>query len=420
MEGIFKRLLREHHLDFDEGEADEGATLAAAPAAVPSAANAVSAASTASTAPLTTTASMFAKKRQHGADPVAPPPKKQAKAAEKPPKLPPKTVPKQKPAPKQRKPAPAPSNAAQHQLASVPAAPAAQMSREERKMADYIARIEQQERKKALSKSVAPKRSAGAALSGGSGSDGGDVGNSKNTSAKKRAKQAVPTKRAAPARTAPLLSAGAVARPAAPALSPATSVDGGAFSADDEDIVCEVCGAPDDEKDGLPMLLCDGCDRGFHMACVGLRREPASEWFCDECGSAYAKAEHARTQRQLALRRQTAATGGVRVAPGDYVHLRHEPEAWRRERDTAAFVAQFEEPAEAAAAERWLDRWLAPAPGPPIARVHRILPALPSSSSSSSSSSNSSSSSGGGGGGGGKRKRKMKKRKRKRRMMTRQ
>ncbi len=49
-----------------------------------------------------------------------------------------------------------------------------------------------------------------------------------------------------------------------------------------EDIACEVCG---DAADGASMLLCDGCDLGFHMRCLSppLAAVPAGSWHCCAC-----------------------------------------------------------------------------------------------------------------------------------------
>jgi histone demethylase JARID1 len=49
-----------------------------------------------------------------------------------------------------------------------------------------------------------------------------------------------------------------------------------------DDIACELCG--DTEDDGN-MLLCDGCDNGYHMRCMGWKRKraPKGAWYCDEC-----------------------------------------------------------------------------------------------------------------------------------------
>ncbi|XP_037697979.1 PHD and RING finger domain-containing protein 1 isoform X4 [Choloepus didactylus] len=45
---------------------------------------------------------------------------------------------------------------------------------------------------------------------------------------------------------------------------------------------CEVCGRSDRED---RLLLCDGCDAGYHMECLDppLHEVPVDEWFCPEC-----------------------------------------------------------------------------------------------------------------------------------------
>lgn len=52
---------------------------------------------------------------------------------------------------------------------------------------------------------------------------------------------------------------------------------------DDEDLThCEVCTHTDRED---CMLLCDGCNRGYHMNCLNppLTEIPQSSWYCDYC-----------------------------------------------------------------------------------------------------------------------------------------
>jgi len=45
---------------------------------------------------------------------------------------------------------------------------------------------------------------------------------------------------------------------------------------------CEVCGSP---RDAERMLLCDGCNKGFHLGCLSppLAAIPESDWFCAAC-----------------------------------------------------------------------------------------------------------------------------------------
>ncbi|KAK3597616.1 hypothetical protein CHS0354_030166 [Potamilus streckersoni] len=53
--------------------------------------------------------------------------------------------------------------------------------------------------------------------------------------------------------------------------------------AEEDDLTyCEVCNQCDRED---KLLLCDGCDLGYHMDCLvpPLRRVPVEEWFCPEC-----------------------------------------------------------------------------------------------------------------------------------------
>ena len=44
-------------------------------------------------------------------------------------------------------------------------------------------------------------------------------------------------------------------------------------------ISCEICQQPDD----IQMMLCDGCNKGFHTYCVHLQVVPEGDWFCLDC-----------------------------------------------------------------------------------------------------------------------------------------
>lgn len=48
------------------------------------------------------------------------------------------------------------------------------------------------------------------------------------------------------------------------------------------DTACRVCRATQPEHN---MLLCDGCDGGFHTSCLqpALGRVPEGRWFCPPC-----------------------------------------------------------------------------------------------------------------------------------------
>eukprot|EP00070_Physeter_catodon_P034813 XP_028341707.1 PHD and RING finger domain-containing protein 1 isoform X5 [Physeter catodon] len=53
---------------------------------------------------------------------------------------------------------------------------------------------------------------------------------------------------------------------------------------DEDPTFCGVCGRSDRED---RLLLCDGCDAGYHMECLDppLQEVPVDEWFCPECAS---------------------------------------------------------------------------------------------------------------------------------------
>ncbi|KAM8939100.1 PHD and RING finger domain-containing protein 1 [Pelodytes ibericus] len=67
----------------------------------------------------------------------------------------------------------------------------------------------------------------------------------------------------------------------------------GTEEAEEEDATnCEVCGLSDRED---RLLLCDGCDAGYHMECLtpALNAVPVDEWFCPECAGANSPPEDA-------------------------------------------------------------------------------------------------------------------------------
>lgn len=51
---------------------------------------------------------------------------------------------------------------------------------------------------------------------------------------------------------------------------------------DYSDVNCEECGSGEDEGE---LLLCDKCDKGFHMGCVRpvVARVPIGSWVCPTC-----------------------------------------------------------------------------------------------------------------------------------------
>jgi hypothetical protein len=49
-----------------------------------------------------------------------------------------------------------------------------------------------------------------------------------------------------------------------------------------ENIVCRVCGGGESDDQ---IILCDGCNNGFHLYCFTppLKEVPEGRWFCEEC-----------------------------------------------------------------------------------------------------------------------------------------
>lgn len=54
---------------------------------------------------------------------------------------------------------------------------------------------------------------------------------------------------------------------------------------DYEEVYCEECGSGDNASD---LLLCDGCDHGYHLYCLKpiLVSVPKGSWFCPVCSGA--------------------------------------------------------------------------------------------------------------------------------------
>ncbi|NXG61496.1 PHRF1 protein, partial [Hemiprocne comata] len=73
---------------------------------------------------------------------------------------------------------------------------------------------------------------------------------------------------------------------------------------EDDPTFCEVCGRSDHED---RLLLCDGCDAGYHMECLNppLSEVPVDEWFCPACApmgvSTAADTDHVSEEEVAAL-----------------------------------------------------------------------------------------------------------------------
>lgn len=49
---------------------------------------------------------------------------------------------------------------------------------------------------------------------------------------------------------------------------------------DDDEQPCQACGEDDNED---VLMFCDGCQKLWHIYCVGLQEVPYGHWFCDNC-----------------------------------------------------------------------------------------------------------------------------------------
>ncbi|XP_075282179.1 PHD and RING finger domain-containing protein 1 isoform X2 [Opisthocomus hoazin] len=83
---------------------------------------------------------------------------------------------------------------------------------------------------------------------------------------------------------------------------------------EDDPTFCEVCGRSDRED---RLLLCDGCDAGYHMECLNppLSEVPVEEWFCPACAPVGmgAAADHVSEEEDAALVADViATTSGLR------------------------------------------------------------------------------------------------------------
>ena len=84
---------------------------------------------------------------------------------------------------------------------------------------------------------------------------------------------------------------------------------------DIEEVLCGRCGDGGDED---KLMLCDGCDQGYHCYCVGLDAVPLDEWRCqicaDEDGDDGAEAQPASTQEDETAARDEAMARGLQRA----------------------------------------------------------------------------------------------------------
>ncbi|KAJ3207944.1 PHD and RING finger domain-containing protein 1 [Dinochytrium kinnereticum] len=119
----------------------------------------------------------------------------------------------------------------------------------------------------------------------------------------------------------------------------------------EEETICIICSSSGQEE---AMLLCDACDQGYHLFCVGLDAIPIGDWFCFMCAdhvsghSSQVPAVVSTQARTLGSVRATranpsAGSGGQSAAPprrrrrtnrsSIMMAIRHEMAATRRQRN---------------------------------------------------------------------------------------
>ncbi|XP_061678085.1 PHD and RING finger domain-containing protein 1 isoform X2 [Syngnathoides biaculeatus] len=108
---------------------------------------------------------------------------------------------------------------------------------------------------------------------------------------------------------------------------------------------CEVCQGSDRED---RLLLCDGCDAGYHMECLTppLDTVPVEEWFCPECVTNNHSGEENRTQSlpstaQPTTSRSQSRTAGPTRAIARTQHSERVRANVNRHRITQARTSQF-------------------------------------------------------------------------------
>ena len=89
-----------------------------------------------------------------------------------------------------------------------------------------------------------------------------------------------------------------------------TQAGGGGRGTDDSGggATCGSCGRGENVRAaGRTLIACDGgCDRVFHLRCVGLRAVPVADWICGDCSSAPTPDEDERRAQRPSQRRRAA------------------------------------------------------------------------------------------------------------------
>jgi hypothetical protein len=92
--------------------------------------------------------------------------------------------------------------------------------------------------------------------------------------------------------------------------------DGDSDDLDIDNTVCVGCGSGADDEN---MLLCDGCDKGYHIYCVvpKLSAIPDGDWFCTACTQQQQQRENPRAATAAPPQQLASSTAARFTQPSD-------------------------------------------------------------------------------------------------------
>src|SRR5680860_149965 len=77
-----------------------------------------------------------------------------------------------------------------------------------------------------------------------------------------------------------------------------------------DDVICKVCDKGDRED---VLLICDGCEKGYHCDCIGIISVPEGNWVCPVCKREGVKASPAVETSQMEIVKEDLEINPVTV-----------------------------------------------------------------------------------------------------------
>ena len=93
------------------------------------------------------------------------------------------------------------------------------------------------------------------------------------------------------------------------------------------DVKCSACADPSEDE---PILLCDGCDLGFHLHCVRLDSVPEGDWFCPGCSTSSSSSSVAVTSSATTFTTSSTPHASPTASTAPAKSLRKNPEGNNR------------------------------------------------------------------------------------------